>query len=166
MHGRHGHRQDGGHRRPQAELGREGGQGSRSVPAPSQRFGFPAHLVHPVERGGVGAEGQQLGSAVNDVDHVRRDLTGERRVLLVRRGVPDQSRRDRARHQQWDAEGDRGEGQGQTDHDQTQRGGAGGHPQGQHGAEVQVLQGVDVVNGPAQEVTAPPTDQRRRDALG
>ena len=70
------------------------------------------------------------------------------------------------RDQQRDAEGQRGPAEDEPDHDQSQRGGAGGDRDGQQGAEIEVLQRVDVVDGAAQEITAAPPDQGRGHARG
>ena len=72
--------------------------------APLQRVGPAAQRVDRAERRRIGAERQQLGGTVQRVDHPRRDLPVERRLLTLGVAAPHQRGRDDERDGQRDPE--------------------------------------------------------------
>ena len=139
---------------------------TRAVAAPQarvaaleqRRAGRPA--LDGGQRGLVGAEGQELGRAGERVDHLGRQRAGEGGHLVVAAAPPGEQRRHGQRDDEGEAEGEGGPRQDQADRHRADHAGADGDRHREQRAQVEVLQGVDVVDGPRQQVAAAPPGQR------
>ena len=102
------------------------------------------------------------GAPSQRVHHLGRERPGQGGDLVVAAPAPGQRGGDHEGHGQREAEPERGPREDEADDDRAERGGTDGHGDRQHGAQVEVLERVDVVDGPGQQVAAAPPGQRRR----
>ena len=133
---------------------------------PLERVRPGAQRLDRAQDGAVGAEGQELGRPGERVDDLRRERARERRQLVVATAAPREQRRHGEREGQRDRERQRGPGQDEADGDDPDDAGAHGDGHRQQGAQIEVLQGVDVVDGAGQEVAAAPPGEGGRHAGG
>ncbi len=159
-------RKDRGDRHGEAELNHEGRRRGQAGVATLQRVGLRRQCLDVASRGDVGAEGQQFGRAGQRVDDAGGEMACKVRDLTIAAAPPGEQCRDDECHHEGDPECDRGPRQDQADRYRAEHARADCDRHGQHRAQVEVLEGVDVVDGPAQEVAAPPPGQRGRDTRG
>ena len=136
------------------------GRGQARVAA-LERVRSVAELLDGAQRGVVGPEGQQLGRAAQRVDHLGRQRAGQRGHLVVAAAPPGEQRRHDQGDGEREAEGEGGPGQDEADGHRADHGRAHGDRHRQQRAQVEVLEGVDVVDGPGQQVAAAPPRQAR-----
>jgi hypothetical protein len=136
----------GGGDRPPLGLGLE--RAARGVDAPEG-------VVDPTE-------GQQLGRALQQVDHVGRQLGAPGPLLDALAAGQGEQRRPDERDEQGGAEDEAGGGEEEAHDDDGQRGDAERDDEGVEAAQVEVLERVDVLDGPARHVAAAPVRQSPR----
>ncbi len=131
-----------------------------------ERVGPSAHGRDGAQRRIVGAEGQQLGYAVQRVDHLGRERARQRGDLVVATTPPGQQRGDRQRKGQREPEREGGPRKDDADGHCADDAGAGRDRHGQQAAKIEVLEGVDVVDRPGQQVATAPAGEGRGDTRG
>ena len=150
-----------GHRRGEADADDQGGGGAQPRVAALERIGAGAELLDGAQRGVAGPEGQELGRAAERVHDLGRQRTGEVGHLVVAAAPPGEQRRHGQRERQGEAERQGGPREDHADGHRADHAGADGDRHREQRAEVEILQRVDVVDGPHQQVAAPPPRQRR-----
>ena len=128
------------------------------APLAARRNGAPSSSTAPRRRV-VGAEGEQLGRPGQGVDDLGREGAGERGHLVVAAAAPGEQRGHGQRDQEREAEGQGGPRQNEADGHGADGGRPGGDGDRQQRAEVEVLQGIDVVDGAGEQVAAAPAGQ-------
>ena len=112
----------------------------------------------------VGSERQQFGSALEGVDHPGLELPRQRGDLVVAAAPPGEQCRHGQGHGQRRTQCQRGPGQDHPDGHRADDAGAHRDRHRQQGAQVEVLECVDVVDGAGQQVAAAPAGQGGRHA--
>ena len=110
----------------------------------------------------VGAEGKQFGRPGQGVDDLGRERARERGHFLVPAAAPGEERGHGQGDQQREAEGDGSPREDEPDGDGAENGRPRGNRHGQERAQVEVLQGVDVVDSARQQIATAPSRQRGR----
>ena len=162
----HPEREDDRQRHRQASGDDRGGHGGQACVVALQRVRPATQRLDRVQRGAVGPEGQELGCALQRVDHLRGERPRECRHLVVTAPPPGQRRRDGQGDEERDPERERRPGQDEADGRRADRTGAHRDGHRQEGAQVQVLERIDIVDGAGQEVAAAPSGQGGRNARG
>ncbi len=159
VHRAHAEREGGRHGDGDADLDHQRRRGAEVGVAVLEGVRTGTELLDGRQHGVVSPEGQQLGRAGQRVDHLRRERPGQGGHLVVAAAAPGQQgghgQGDGQRH----TEGEGGPGEDEPDGDGADHRGAPGDGHRQQGAQVQVLQRVDVVDGARQQVAAAPSRQ-------
>ena len=166
MHRVDRHRRDGHERRGQAQLGEQCGQCTGARLATLEDVGPAAHRLQPVEHGDVGAEGEQLRSPMDGVHDVGRERAAQCGGLVASGPPPHHQGRDDAGDDQGNPEREGARREDDAHDHCPQDGGGQCDGDGEQCAQVEVLQGVHVVDGPGEQVPAAPARQCGRHARG